>query len=62
MLIASTDPLVLYYHDGFLRVSLETYDEFSKEKNVHLTNTEFAKEKFKKAAEKGDNVDELKSM
>ena len=30
MLIASVDPLIVYYHDGFLRVSLSTYDKFSK--------------------------------
>ena len=26
MLVASTNPLIVYYHDGFLRVSLELYD------------------------------------
>ena len=26
MLIASVDPLIVFYHDGFLRVSLETYN------------------------------------
>lgn len=29
MLIASVNPLIVYYHDGFLRVSLSTYDKFS---------------------------------
>lgn len=29
MLIASVNPLIVYYHDGFLRVSLETYDMHS---------------------------------
>lgn len=29
MLIASVDPLIVYYHDGFLRVSLQTYDKHS---------------------------------
>ena len=29
MLIASTNPLQLFYHDGFLRVSLLQYDENS---------------------------------
>jgi len=31
MLIASTNPLIVYYHDGFLRASLSTYDKFSQE-------------------------------
>lgn len=39
MMISSTNPLVVYYHDGFLRVSLFEYDVNSKEKGVHLTNT-----------------------
>lgn len=25
VLISSTDPLIAYYHDGFLRVSLQTF-------------------------------------
>ena len=33
MLIASTDPLIAFYHDGFLRMSLLKYDENSKEVN-----------------------------
>ena len=38
MLIVSTDPLMAYYHDGFLRVSLAAYDAKSHEKKVLLTN------------------------
>jgi hypothetical protein len=44
MLIASVDPLILYYHDGFLRVSLQKYDIRSKDLWVHLTNAELAKD------------------
>jgi hypothetical protein len=43
MLIASTDPLITYYHDGFLRVSLLNYNKTSTEKSVHFTNTALSK-------------------
>jgi hypothetical protein len=46
MLIASTDPLTLYYHDGFLRVSLLVYDKNSTEKSMHFTNTALSKKIF----------------
>ena len=46
MLIASTDPLTLYYHDGFLRVSLLKFDKNSTEKSVHFTNTALSKKIF----------------
>jgi len=46
MLVASVNPLIVYYHDGFLRLSLRTYDKWSKEKNVHFTNTHLSKELF----------------
>lgn len=39
MLVASVNPLRVYYHDGFLRVSLEKYDKFSTVPGVHITNT-----------------------
>ena len=29
MLIASTDPLIVYYHDGFLRLSLFKFNKTS---------------------------------
>ena len=29
MLVASTNPLIVYYHDGFLRVSLSSYNKSS---------------------------------
>jgi hypothetical protein len=44
MLIANIEPLVILYHDGFLRVSLTEYDPNSKDSSVHLTNTALAKE------------------
>jgi len=46
MLIASTNPLTLYYHDGFLRVSLLIYNKNSTEKSMHFTNTALSKKIF----------------
>jgi len=34
LLIASTNPLIAFYHDGFLRVSLNTYDKTSTDVNI----------------------------
>lgn len=55
MLIASSNPLIAYYHDGFLRVSLPKYDLHSDDKASTLTNTELSKELFAKA-KKGEKV------
>jgi len=49
MLVASTNPLIAYYHDGFLRVSLHTYDKFSNDRSTHLTNTHLSKKTFAEA-------------
>jgi len=38
MLVASTDPMIAFYHDGFLRVTLANYDSSSSDKKVLLTN------------------------
>lgn len=46
MLVASTNPLVMYYHDGFLRVSLHPYDKYSNDRSTHLTNTHLSKDIF----------------
>lgn len=47
MMIASVNPLIVYYFDGFLRVSMNKYDLQSNDREVHLTNTELYKEKIK---------------
>lgn len=38
MMIASTNPLIVYYHDGYIRMSLTDYDENSTDKNSIITN------------------------
>lgn len=54
MLIASVDPLIIYYHDGFLRVSLFPYSNKKIDRKAHLTNTELAKKVFKQVDETGE--------
>jgi hypothetical protein len=44
MLVASVEPLVVLYHDGFLRVSLADFDNYSQEAYAHITNTALAKD------------------
>jgi len=38
LLVASSNPLMAFYHDGFLRVSLSSYDVNSDDKSVLMTN------------------------
>lgn len=54
MLISSINPLRIYYHDGFLRVSLKKYDKYSTLSEVHLTNTSQSAKIIKKVKETGD--------
>ncbi len=67
MLISSVNPLKVWHHDGFLRVSLSKYDKFSTSSDVHITNTsKSAKiiEKVRKTGVKhlGMNVKQLKNF
>lgn len=39
LVIASMDPLIILYHDGFLRITLTDFDESSSDLTAHLTNT-----------------------
>jgi len=47
LIIASTDPFLAFYHEGFLRVSLSKYNPTDPARSSHITNTALAKEQFK---------------
>ena len=53
MLVASTNPLIAYYHDGFLRVSLVSYDKNSDDKKVLLTNLVLSKQIYEDVKNNG---------
>lgn len=55
MFVASTNPLIVYYHDGFLKLSLHTYSGNSTEKGALVSNTDLQKKLFEQAA-KGEKV------
>jgi len=40
---------IVFYHDGFLRVSLKTYNKNSNDRTTHLTNTHLSKKIFAQA-------------
>jgi hypothetical protein len=48
MFISSVDPFKVYYHDGFLRVSLFPFSKNSTESGAQITNTEKAKTLIKR--------------
>lgn len=54
MMILSMDPFIVLYHDGFLRVSLYSYDSNASDTMAHVTNTQLAKDMLaaKNASEK----------
>eukprot|EP01015_Nassula_variabilis_P011637 TRINITY_DN1942_c0_g1_i2.p1 TRINITY_DN1942_c0_g1~~TRINITY_DN1942_c0_g1_i2.p1 ORF type:complete len:552 (+),score=85.87 TRINITY_DN1942_c0_g1_i2:81-1736(+) len=62
LFIASTDPLIVYYHDGFLRVSLPLYDPNSKDLAAHLTNTYLSKKFFAEQEQQGKSTEELRDF
>ena len=66
MMVVSIDPLIIFYHDGFLRVSLFRYSLDNLDYRSHLTNTELAKEIFKKVEDgqlhEGMDSDQLREF
>lgn len=67
MMISSVNPFKIYYHDGFLRVSLFKYTDRAFQKAAEITNTELSKkiikdcEKHNKTHE-GMNADQLREF
>jgi len=57
LLIASVNPLIAYYHDGFMRVSIIKYDKDAKENAVFLTNSHLAAELITKAAAQNQTIE-----
>lgn len=53
MLIASTNPMIVYYHDGFMRVSLEAWDPESEERGSFVTNIAVSQRIFDIAKQNG---------
>ena len=53
MMVTSVEPLIVHYHDGFLRNSLIKYDKNSSISGVHITNTSKSKKIIKECKEKG---------
>ena len=51
LLVASTNPLIAYYHNGFLKLSVHIFDAKSSNKDAHISNTHIANTAFKEARE-----------
>jgi len=54
MMVTSVNPLIVHYHDGFLRNSLVKYDKGSSVSGAHITNTSKSKKIIQKCKEKGE--------
>jgi len=53
MLVASSNPFIVYYHDGFLRVSLTEYDPVNNSQNSLMPNHEANDEIIRRARANG---------
>jgi len=43
MILASTDPLIVFYQDGLIRLAHDEFDEHSTDVSAHLTNLSVSK-------------------
>jgi tubulin monoglycylase TTLL3/8 len=53
MMVTSVNPLIVHYHDGFLRNSLVKYDKGSSVSGAHITNTSKSKKIIEECKQKG---------
>mmetsp|Transcript_5740 Transcript_5740/g.4921 ORF Transcript_5740/g.4921 Transcript_5740/m.4921 type:complete len:266 (+) Transcript_5740:142-939(+) len=55
--VASIDPMIVYYRDGFLRISVVKYDYDSNDRKQHLTNQAVSSKIIKETREKNTTYD-----
>ena len=60
MLVASAQPYLVFYHEGYLRRALAKYDPASKDRKVYLTNTHF--QSMKKGFKLSDHIWPFKTL
>jgi len=53
-LIASTNPMIVYYNDGYFSISMTKFEQNSTEKATFLTNARLAHEYFTESQAKGE--------
>ena len=44
LLVASVNPVIAYYHEGFLKIALNKFDPLSKDFTYHVVDSEVTKE------------------